>query len=161
MKRSFILVATFALAATLLAIEPAAAYRYHRGWHGGHWRYGWHHSHWRYGWRGAHWRYAWRGGWGWNRWGWNNPYYNPYYGYAYNYPYGSGLAATATAPFALAAAATTAPLMTGRSVAIGNGQMGNYCTTPVKTCLLRNESWVGNGCSCRIPPERARGTVTQ
>ena len=178
MKRSFVLVATFALVATLFAIEPAAAFRYHRGWHGGHWRYGWHGAHWRYGWRGAHWRYGWRGGWGWNRWAWNRgwgwnrwgwgggwPAYAsgwgyPYYGYGYNYPYSYGLAAAATAPLAVAAA-TTAPLMTGRSVAISQGQMGNYCTKPVKTCLLYNESWVGNGCSCRISGGRARGSVTQ
>jgi hypothetical protein len=86
--------------------------------------------------------------------------YNYPYGYGYNYPYGSGLAAAAaTAPLAVAAA-TAEPLMTGRSVAIGNVQMGNYCTTPAKTCLLYNESWVGNGCSCRIPGGRARGSVT-
>jgi hypothetical protein len=84
----------------------------------------------------------------------------PYYGYGYNYLDGSGLAAAATAPVAVAAA-TTAPLITGRSVAIGNVQMGNYCTTPVRTCLLINESWVGNGCSCHIRGGRARGSVTQ
>jgi hypothetical protein len=167
MKRSGILIAIVALAATMLASEPAAAYHY--GWH----RAGWHGAHWRYGWRGAHWRYAWRRG------GWPvagalagaaattaaatgalGGYNSPYYGYGYNYPYGNGLAAVATAPVAMAAA-TSEPLMTGRSVAIGNVQMGNYCTTPAKTCLLINESWVGNGCSCRIPGGRARGSVTQ
>jgi hypothetical protein len=65
-----------------------------------------------------------------------------------------------TAPLAaappIAAAAATAPLMTGRSVATA----GNYCTTPAKTCLLYHSSWVGNGCSCRMPGGRERGSVT-
>jgi hypothetical protein len=97
-------------------------------------------------------------------WGSNYSYYGygnyPYYSYGYGYPYGYGLAAAATAPVTVAAAAT-APLMTGRSVAAGPVQMGNFCTTPAKTCLLIQQSWVGNGCSCRIPGGRARGSVTQ
>src|SRR5947199_57563 len=40
------------------------------------------------------------------------------------------------------------------------GQMGNYCTTPQKTCALRSPSYVGIGCSCRVPGGRARGSVT-
>ena len=68
------------------------------------------------------------------------------YGYPYNngYGYGTGLAALATAP-----------LMTGRSVAAS----GDYCATPVKTCLLYHSSWVGNGCSCKVYDGYARGTV--
>jgi hypothetical protein len=179
MKRSGILLATAALATALVASEPAAAY-YHRGWHGAHWGHGWHGGRygWHGGWRGAHGRYGWRGRWGGNRWAWNGgwgwnrgwgwgggwPAYAgggyPNYGYGYGYPYGYGLAAAATAPVAVAAAAT-APLVTGRSVATGPVEMGNYCTTPAKTCLLYNESWVGNGCSCRIPGGHARGSVTQ
>jgi transposase len=67
---------------------------------------------------------------------------------------GPGLAAVATAPLVLAAAAT-ATLVTGRSVAVG----GKHCATPVKTCLLYHSWWVGNGCSCRVYGGRARGSV--
>jgi len=48
------------------------------------------------------------------------PYYSGYSSYGYGYPYGYGLAAAATAPVA-AAAGSTAPLVTGRSVATGPG----------------------------------------
>ena len=94
-----------------------------------------------YGWHRGHYRHY-----GWNR--WHRPYYG--YGYGYGYPYnngygyGTGLAALATAP-----------LMTGRSVAAS----GDYCATPVKTCLLYHSSWVGNGCSCKVNDGYARGTV--
>jgi hypothetical protein len=93
-----------------------------------------------------------------------------YPGYAYEdvspygYGIGSGLAALATAPLALAADAT-APLVTGRSVATsamagpGVAGAGNYCGTPVKTCLLYEPGWLGTGCSCRIPGGHARGFV--
>ncbi len=36
---------------------------------------------------------------------------------------------------------------------------GDYCATPVKTCLLYNSSWIGNGCSCKVYDGYARGTV--
>lgn len=55
-------------------------------------------------------------------------------------------------------APSTAPLMTGRSVA--TGQIGNSCSTPVKTCELRHAAYVGIGCSCRVPGGHARGSVT-
>ena len=191
MKLSGVLLASAALCGAMVISDPADAYFRGRGvgWHGAGWRgVGWRGGGWRgVGWRGARW--GWGGRWAGNRWGWNrgwgggwglgtglglaaatspwwgSNYYgygygNSYYGYGNNYPYGYGLAAAASAPVAVAAAAT-APLITGRSVAIGNVQMGNYCTTTVKTCLLYNESWVGNGCSCRIPGGRARGSVTQ
>jgi hypothetical protein len=178
MKLSGVLLASAALCGALVISDPAEAYR---GFRGAGWG-GWH----RAGWRGARWawagnRWGWNRGWGWGGWGWpaaagvaaagsypwwgsNYSYYGygnyPYYSYGYGYPYGYGLAAAATAPVTVAAAAT-APLMTGRSVATGPVQMGNYCTTSVKTCQLIRESWVGNGCSCRIPGGRARGSVTQ
>jgi hypothetical protein len=89
------------------------------------------------------------------------------YGYpssAYGTPSG-GLGEAFTAPFAAAAAApsavagaATAPFMAGRSVAAG--QIGNSCTTPQKTCALRNPSYVGTGCSCRVSGGRASGSVT-
>jgi hypothetical protein len=188
MKRSVVLLATAALGAALMASEPAAAFRavgYHGrtfagrsvAWRGAHWRG----AHWRYGWRGAGSRVGWRRGWGGNRWGWNrgwgagwpgyaglglaglgagwglnNAWANyPYYSYGYGYPYNNNYGYGYGYPYA---GATTAPLVTGRSVA--TGQMGNYCTTPAKTCLLYQESWVGNGCSCRVPGGRARGSVT-
>ena len=66
--------------------------------------------------------------------------YDYTYGYGYPYDYGYGYPG-----YGYPAAATAAPLVTGRSVA--TGQMGNYCTTPVKTCQLYNASYIGNGCS--------------
>lgn len=50
------------------------------------------------------------------------------------------------------------PLAIGRSIA--TGQMGKLCSTPVKNCELSHASDVGNGCSCRVPGGRARGSVT-
>jgi hypothetical protein len=38
-------------------------------------------------------------------------------------------------------------------------EKGNYCATPVTTCALARASWVGAGCSCRVPGFRAVGTV--
>jgi hypothetical protein len=67
------------------------------------------------------------------------------------------VAQAATAPFAVTASAM-GPLMTGRSVA--TGQMGRMCLTPAKSCELYQASWVGNGCSCRVPGGLARGSVT-
>jgi hypothetical protein len=102
--------------------------------------------------------YGWRHGY-YRHYGWHRGWRRPYYGYGYGYPYygyglGTGVAALATAPLALAGAAT-APPMTGRSVAAS----GDYCATPVKTCLLYHSSWVGNGCSCKVYDGYARGTV--
>ena len=94
--------------------------------------------------------------------------YGSPYGYAgYSYDYGSpfGFLGAVTAPIAAIASApvtavtgSTAPLITGRSVA--TNQSGNFCSTPVKTCELYHASFVGNGCSCRTPSGRARGSVT-
>jgi hypothetical protein len=61
------------------------------------------------------------------------------------------------APFAVASPAP-APLATGRSVVTGH--MGSLCSTPVKNCELSHASYVGNGCSCRVPGGRARGSVS-
>jgi hypothetical protein len=90
------------------------------------------------------------------------------------------LATDATAPLVTgrSAAVETAPLMTGRSVAVetvpltegrsvatetvavtGVAGSGNYCATPVKTCLLNEPGWLGTGCSCRVSGGRARGFV--
>jgi hypothetical protein len=76
---------------------------------------------------------------------------------------GDDLSSIIMAPFVLVTApftaiGATAPLTTGRSVA--TSQPGNSCTTPVKTCELREASFVGNGCSCRVSGGRARGSVT-
>lgn len=113
-------------------------------------------------------------------------YYSRAYGYPYGYasypyyagyPYAysawdwgapiAGVVSLAAAPVELAGAAVTAPmavaantpspLITGRSVA--TGQLGNICTTSVKTCELRHASYIGNGCSCRVTGGHARGTV--
>jgi hypothetical protein len=50
------------------------------------------------------------------------------------------------------------PAVTVRSIAAG--QLGNYCRTSVKTCELQRTSYLGSGCSCRVPGGRTRGTVT-
>jgi hypothetical protein len=67
------------------------------------------------------------------------------------------VARAAVAPFAVATSGT-APLVTGRSVAVG--QMGKMCSTPVKSFELYQASYVGNGCSCKVTGGRSRGTVT-
>ena len=107
-----------------------------------------------YGWHRGYYRHY-----GWHRW------HRPYYGYGYGYPYyngygyGAGLAGLATAPLALGAAVTE-PLMTGRSVAVSAAAgSGNYCATPVRTCLLYEPGWLGTGCSCKVYGGRARGFV--
>ena len=79
--------------------------------------------------------------------GWDYGY--PDYAYDYGYP---GYDYSASPAYA------AAPLVTGRSVA--TGQMGNYCTTPVKTCELYHASYAGNSCSCQVSGGRARGSVT-
>jgi hypothetical protein len=179
MKRFGVLLASTALCTALLASGPALAFR--GGWGGGHgWGGGahfagggWGHGGWGHGgWgRGGYGYGGWgRGGYGYGGWGlaglglglglagldygWGYPYWDSYsynypdYAYGYGYPYDYSYAA----PYA------AAPLMTGRSVA--TGQVGNYCTVSVKTCLLNHASYVGNGCSCRVPGGYARGTVT-
>lgn len=39
------------------------------------------------------------------------------------------------------------------------GRMGMHCSTSVKPCLLRNASFVGGGCSCKVTGGRVRGLV--
>ncbi|MGH6853669.1 MAG: hypothetical protein ACREDJ_10855 [Methylocella sp.] len=53
---------------------------------------------------------------------------------------------------------TPAPLVTGRSVAAG--EIGIYCATPAKTCELYHASYLGGGCSCRVPGGRSWGSVS-
>jgi hypothetical protein len=155
MKLFGILIATAALGAALVASGPAAAFR-----GGGYYDYS---SGYGYPYdysSGYGYPYDYSSGYGYPydySSGYGYPYdYSSGYGYPYDYSsgYGPGLAAVATAPLAFAAAAT-APLLSGRSVAVG----GNYCATPVKTCLLSHTSWVGNGCSCTVYGGHARGTV--
>jgi hypothetical protein len=65
--------------------------------------------------------------------------------------------------------AETAPIQTGRSVAVsgahsapvqgGAAGPGNYCATSVTTCLLHEPGWLGTGCSCRTSGGYARGFV--
>jgi hypothetical protein len=133
MKRFGIMLAMAAFGATLMAGGPASAHHWYRG--------GWHHC-------------------GWHRWHpvswyrWHPVHYTYWNGYPYGYGYGLGLAGLATAPLTLAAD-ITAPLVTGRSVAAS----GNYCATPVRTCLLYEPGWLGTGCSCRVYGGRASGVV--
>jgi hypothetical protein len=58
----------------------------------------------------------------------------------YGYPYYYGLGNLAAAPLPAS---------------------GNYCATPVRTCLLYESGWLGTGCSCRVPGGYARGTVVE
>jgi|SRR5208283_5554703 len=163
MKRLGVLMAAAALGAALLASGPAEARWGGGGWHGGGWHGGgWHGGGWGGGW--GHRGFGWNRGWGYGGWGlaglglglglagldYSSDY--PYYGYGYSYPgYASGYGYPG---YGYAAA----PLVTGRSVAIGG--MGGYCSTPVKTCELYQASYIGNGCSCRVPGGHARGSVT-
>jgi hypothetical protein len=156
MKRS----GAFAIAAALLGAlaisSPASAFGgghggggFHGGgWHGG----GWHGGGWHGGWHGGGWNGGW-GGWGLGAGlvglGLGYGLASDAYGYPYDYGYYPGYAP---------GVATTAPLVTGRSVAVGN--VGDFCSTPVKTCQLIQPSYVGGGCSCRVPGGRARGSVT-
>jgi hypothetical protein len=39
------------------------------------------------------------------------------------------------------------------------GPIGGQCQTPVRLCTLVRPSYVGIGCSCRVPGGRARGSV--
>jgi hypothetical protein len=84
----------------------------------------------------------------------------PDYAYGYGYPdyaYGYGYPGYDYS-YASPPAYSTAPLVTGRSVATGH--MGRMCSTPVKACELYHSSYVGNGCSCRVAGGRSRGTVS-
>ena len=99
-----------------------------------HWR-PYHHRHW------GRWHYGWHRGWH-RHWG-----YYPRWGFApvvYGY----------SAPVAYG---YSAPVVTGVTVAAD----GNYCATPMKTCLLYEPGWLGTGCSCKVPDGYARGTVVQ
>jgi hypothetical protein len=175
MKRFGILLASTALGAALLASGPALAFGgghfggggFHGGgfggFHGG--GFGGFHGGWGHGgWGGNRWgNRGWGGGWpayaglglglgyGLSAWDYGYPY-DYSYGYGYPYDYGYGYPGY-SAPYAAAA-----PLVTGRSVA--TGQLGNYCSTPAKTCELYHASYLGGGCSCRVPGGHARGSVT-
>jgi hypothetical protein len=165
MRRFGALVIAAVVGVALISSGPALAFRAGQG-RGG----GWHGA----GWHGAGWHGGGWGGSGWGGGGWGyglaglglgaglaglaggSDYGYPY-DYAYGYPgygysgYGYG--------YAPGTAAVTAPLVTGRSVAVD--AYGNYCTTPVKTCLLYHSAYLGDGCSCRVPGGHARGSVLQ
>jgi len=155
------------------------------GWHGVGWRGGWAGGGW--GWNRPGWGWN-RPGWGWNRgwgggfwpgaagfgigWGATSPYWGSSYSWGYGWPYYNyGISSyypnyyqgysyypnyyrAYQTPYYTAR--TTVPV-TGRSVAAGN--IGTRCATTVRTCLLRNASYVGVGCSCAISGGRARGSV--
>ncbi len=77
--------------------------------------------------------------------------YNTWYGPATTYTYRVGPAT----PYD---AAPPAPVVSGRSSA--DGSNGMHCSTPVKTCLLRQASSLGAGCFCKVTGGPARGSVT-
>ncbi|MEJ0094221.1 MAG: hypothetical protein WDN46_12525 [Methylocella sp.] len=79
-------------------------------------------------------------------------YGDPSYAYDYGYPN------SAYPGYQYGNSVTPAqPLQTGRSVATGD--LGNYCTTPVKTCELFHAANIGAGCSCKVSGGRANGLV--
>lgn len=87
--------------------------------------------------------------------GYGNPSYGAGYGAGYGYGNpGYGYPVTGATSYY----SSSAPLVTGRSVA--TGQLGNYCFTSAKVCELYHASYVGNGCSCRVSGGHARGSVT-
>ncbi len=166
MKRLGVLMAAAALGAALLASGPAEARWGGGGFHGGGWgghgfAGGWGHG----GWGHGGWGWGHRG-WGYGGWGLaglglglglaglDYGYDYPGYGYGYGYGY-PGYAYGYDYP---SYSYPAAPLVTGRSVAIGG--MGGYCSTPVRTCELYQASYIGNGCSCRVVGGHARGVVT-
>jgi hypothetical protein len=85
----------------------------------------------------------------------------PYWRWAWDSPadyYGTGHYTGEPYPTrTFAPAYRTAPVATGRSVAAGS--LGLRCATEVKTCVLRNASYVGGGCSCKVTGGRAQGAV--
>ena len=117
---------------------------------------------WGHGWNGGGWQVdGWHGGWclppldhGYGRaGGWNCDY-------SYDYRDDHGYPGYAYAPgyYEIAPQVSmTAPFVAGRSVAEG---VGDFCSTPVRTCQLIHASYVGAGCSCQVPGGRARGSVT-
>jgi hypothetical protein len=155
---------------------------------GGGWGHnGWGHNGWgHHGWgRNNYGRYGYGyGGWGLGGLGlgyglglglgladWDYGYGYPSYGYGYGYPgygydngyaYGYGYPGYSSYGYPATGSSgyysSAAPLVTGRSVA--TGQMGRMCSTPVKSCELYQASWVGNGCSCKVPGGRSRGSVS-
>lgn len=159
---------------------------WHGGWRGAGWNrpaWGWQSAGWnRPGW-GWNRGWGWGGGWwpataglglGWaatspywgSSWGWGGgwPYYSDYgpSSYAYGYrSYPTYFRAYQTRPYygygQTYAYTRTTPLVTGRSVAAGN--IGMHCATAPRTCLLKNASYVGVGCSCKVTGGRARGSV--
>jgi hypothetical protein len=185
MKRLGILVSAAALVGALAISGPASAFGRGGGFYGGGFHGGGFHGG---GFHGGGWRGAGFNGGGWRGGGWNGGYgyggagwgvgagllglglgYGLANGGTYGYPYGYGdpyAGYYGNPGYAYAPGyyttqpqiATTAPLVTGRSVAAG--QIGDSCTTPVRTCQLIQASYVGVGCSCRVTGGRARGSVT-
>jgi hypothetical protein len=159
MKRSDAFAIAAALLGALAISSPASAFGGGHGgggWHGG--GGGWHGG--GGGWHGGGWHGGgWNGGWGVGAGlvglGIGAGLASGAYGYPYDYGYYPGYA---TDYGSYPGYATTAPLVTGRSVATGG--IGEFCSTPVKTCQLIQPSYVGAGCSCRVPGGRASGSVT-
>jgi hypothetical protein len=188
MKRLSAFIATTGLGLALLLTGAGDAWaQWRHGWYGGGWRgpgwhspgfgigFGWGRPGW--GWnRGWGWNAGWgwqRPGWGWNRgwwpgyaglglgWGATSPYYNwgaswPYS--TYDWPYGRYYGSWGSPAYLGAYAAPRTTIVTGRSVATGS--IGTHCATPARTCLLKQASYVGIGCSCKVTGGRARGSVT-
>jgi hypothetical protein len=161
MRRSWVSIAAFALGASLLHDTECEARARHSGaWHSGARHSGARHSG---AWRGgASQTYAGGGlgsaatsrlGSGYRMLspdvgpsGWNWPIYTHY----------NPIISSSRVP-SYYAAYPAALAMIGRSGA--SGRIGMHCSTPVKTCLLRNASHDGVGCSCKVDGGRAPGLV--
>jgi hypothetical protein len=72
--------------------------------------------------------------------------YNTWYGPASTYTYRVGPARAAALPVVTAQGAAAEGL-------------GTHCTTPVKTCVLRQPFALGAGCSCKVAGGPAYGSV--
>ncbi len=108
-------------------------------------------------------------------WGSNRPFWwsdlgpTPYWGgtsfdSALGWPYNTryGPASTYTyrvAPAAPGTAAMPAPVVVTGQNGVTEG-IGIHCSTPAKTCVLRQASVLGAGCSCKATGGLSRGSVT-
>jgi hypothetical protein len=102
-----------------------------------------------------------------NSWRWHNRGYGPRYGYWggrrwHNNGWGWAGAGLVGGLALGALASSSYPYdggyYGGYSYPVSGG-LGNYCQTPVRTCLLYNPAELGVGCSCRVAGGRAGGVV--
>jgi hypothetical protein len=92
--------------------------------------------------------------------GYGAGYYDPDFADGYGYGYGDPVyGAPGYAPgvqYSEEPGYDQPGLQTGRSAAT----VGGTCSTPVKTCTLYNQSYVGQSCSCKVSGGRSEGRVS-